>query len=680
MSTRVLPVNVSLTADTSQYVAAVQTATTATTTLQNTAAIPTVVTPKAQKPDPLKSEDRLDLVHQKVSSKAVGAKIGKAQEVKTEGSEEVKYKFNDKLYSTLGELTKAMQVYQKELNKAAIANMSFGQKFSYSKLALVIGGLKAVGAAMTFVRNKTVELSLSVVDQLSGSFQRAARYMDLSRSTGASISAISRLEGVAVSLGVRSEVVGETMTDLAKDLATAGGVSAVNAARFRSLGLDLDKLAEKTPDEAFGLIAEKIRGIADPMARASAATMAFGDKAKELLPIINNLPKPKPIELPKPTVPKVDPKPVEASVKEVVRTVGKLAVVDYPPMAAPAATKLEEATEKAVGSFKKLDTAMSDLDAAKINEAKVAVDVVKDSFGKLFDKVAVELAPIIVSLSDSFLNLAATGYRIGPIFMGAFKFVAYPIAIAIDAARMLGASIAWAASYGLPFFATLVGVIENVVHAVGSALYSMGLVSRASVQQTVIGIRNVRRTMDELGKKSGKRAEELFAVPSAFATVSDVFKGMEGSAGKTADAMNKAKMDAVAMAKAAANADFFKEMRNTLGSNQSPLTKAKEQLAKIKKMMKLDPANATAYARAASSTLEDLAKQYDMFSTKLSQPLKFGAVETEKTIIQSTQQDIVASMKPDEKIARILEMGKVIDAKMEFHLGKIAAVVETLAM
>jgi hypothetical protein len=668
----------------------VQSATAATAQLQTVAAdMPTVASvpsntklPKVKTPekkDTLQVDDRLDLIHQKVTQKAVGSnKIGKAQALQVEGSKEVKYKFNDKIYNTIGELTKAMVSYQRELNKASVATMGFGQKFKFSSAGTAVTALSAVGSAMGFVRDKTVEVSEYIVSKLSVSFDRAARYMDLSRSTTASIESISRLEQTMTSLGMDSSLVGSTMVDLSKELANAGGLSAVSAAKFRSLGLDINAVAEMPTDKAFEAIAEKISGIPDPMRRAAMATQIFGDKARDLLPLINNMPKKAEIAAPAPPKmpsPKVDTKPVADSVATIKATVGKLATADFPPIAAPATDRLEAAVDKAAGSFKKLDTAMTDLDAAKINEAKVAVDVVRDSFSRLFDKVAVELAPLIVSLSDSFMNLASTGYRIGPIFLGAFKFVAYPIAAAVDAARFLAIGIAYATEKAMSFGQTALDVFARVVEAASTAWKALG---GRGFDQAAKGMRAMSARLADIQKQAGQKVEDLLTVPSATLAIADVFKDVEGSAGSVAAKMNKAKMDAIAMQKATANAAFFKDMQSTLAGNQSPLTKAKEQLNKLKKMMSLDPTNSVAYSRAASKTLQDLASQYDMFSTKLAQPLKFGSVETEKTIIQSTQQDIAVSMKSDVRIATILDRSLTIETRVEEHLRRVAAVVEAL--
>lgn len=78
-------------------------------------------------------------------------------------------------------------------------------------------------------------------------------------------------------------------TALTRTLASVLGASDQTRAAFDALGLSADRLKALTPEQQFLAVAEALRRIPDPTARAAAAMAVFGKSGTRLLPVIQDL-------------------------------------------------------------------------------------------------------------------------------------------------------------------------------------------------------------------------------------------------------------------------------------------------------------------------------------------------------------------------------------------------------
>ena len=106
------------------------------------------------------------------------------------------------------------------------------------------------------------------------------------RSIGDSVANVLELQSAMRMLGGEAEDINGALLTIGKTLSKAQSDQATNNI-FNRLGLDIDKLKQKKPSDAFIDIAEALRKIDNPGARAALATQIFGDKAKDLLPLLD---------------------------------------------------------------------------------------------------------------------------------------------------------------------------------------------------------------------------------------------------------------------------------------------------------------------------------------------------------------------------------------------------------
>lgn len=106
------------------------------------------------------------------------------------------------------------------------------------------------------------------------------------KSIGDSTAAVMELESSMRQLGGSADLIGPALITVGQSLSKSLSDKAT-ASIFTRLKLDADALRKMKPSDAFIAIAEAISQIANPGERAALATQLFGDKAKDLLPILN---------------------------------------------------------------------------------------------------------------------------------------------------------------------------------------------------------------------------------------------------------------------------------------------------------------------------------------------------------------------------------------------------------
>lgn len=157
--------------------------------------------------------------------------------------------------------------------KSAVSMM----KSMAANVGMVGGALIAGGAAILAPITAAVFKFADAGDQLD---KMAAR-------TGASTNALSEWGFAAEQSGASSEVLEKSFTRLQKNLfdAQAGTKKSVDA--LKQIGFTWDDLKDKSPDEQFELVAERVGALENQTIKAGVANDLFGRSGVKLLPLFN---------------------------------------------------------------------------------------------------------------------------------------------------------------------------------------------------------------------------------------------------------------------------------------------------------------------------------------------------------------------------------------------------------
>jgi hypothetical protein len=113
------------------------------------------------------------------------------------------------------------------------------------------------------------------------SFKNAGGELDdMSQRTGASVEALS-------GLGYAAQMSGSSINDIEKGIRTMQREIAAGGPVIAKLGIDLEDLKTKSPDEQFKTIADQIAKIEDPALKSSMAMEVFGKSGADLVPLLS---------------------------------------------------------------------------------------------------------------------------------------------------------------------------------------------------------------------------------------------------------------------------------------------------------------------------------------------------------------------------------------------------------
>jgi hypothetical protein len=159
---------------------------------------------------------------------------------------------------------------QVDLSFAAMAKAGAG-------LAVGIGIVKGAFAAIT-----------GTLDKFGEALDMGGRLSDLSARTGETAGNLLLLERAFQNTGISSDKVGTSINKLQKFMSDAQSGTDKNIKVINQLGLSYDQLAQLSPTEQLGMIAEKINNISSPTERAATAMTIFGKSGGALLPFLQN--------------------------------------------------------------------------------------------------------------------------------------------------------------------------------------------------------------------------------------------------------------------------------------------------------------------------------------------------------------------------------------------------------
>lgn len=164
------------------------------------------------------------------------------------------------------------KAFRRTLQGAAKRLKSFG-----ANVATIGAKIGAAGGLITAPFGAALKIFADTGDQLD---KMAAR-------TGFTVETLSELAFAASQSGASLEDVEKASKGMARTLLNAADGSKLAVDTLDQLGLSLDSLQGKNPEDQFNAIALAISDVADPTTRAALAMRVFGKSGSALLPMLN---------------------------------------------------------------------------------------------------------------------------------------------------------------------------------------------------------------------------------------------------------------------------------------------------------------------------------------------------------------------------------------------------------
>lgn len=174
----------------------------------------------------------------------------------------------------------------------AFVEMSLKDSAFRQSLMAISKRLRAVGGQMQRVGGIASAAGAAITAPFAASLKVFANYGDtldkMAGRTGFSVEALSQLGFAAEQSGKDLGTIERGAKGMARSLYSLeqGSTAAVDA--FGALGLSMDDLAGKAPEDQFTLIADRLSQIEDPTRRAGVAMQVFGKAGTDLLPLFAN--------------------------------------------------------------------------------------------------------------------------------------------------------------------------------------------------------------------------------------------------------------------------------------------------------------------------------------------------------------------------------------------------------
>jgi len=155
------------------------------------------------------------------------------------------------------------------------------------------GRLKAFGASVSSIGTKMAALGAIVTAPLiaaaNAGAQAGAAMYDMSRRTGISVESLSTLGFAAKMSGASLDELEPAIKRMQKTIGGVADSTEGTTGSLEHLGIAMESIRGKAPDEQFRLIAEALNKISDPTERASAAMKVFGRSGTDILPMVSQL-------------------------------------------------------------------------------------------------------------------------------------------------------------------------------------------------------------------------------------------------------------------------------------------------------------------------------------------------------------------------------------------------------
>jgi lambda family phage tail tape measure protein len=187
------------------------------------------------------------------------------------------------LGSVVVELSANLAKFQSDMGRAAqIAEDRMKQ--IDKAVGLVKNGLGAIG--LGFALGATLD---KVKEKIEGAIASAAGLQQLSERTGAAVESLSGLAAVAKLSGTDVESLAGGLQKLSKAVVDAQNGGAKTTSAFNAIGIAVDDLKGKGPDQVFQLIAQRLATYQDGVEKTVIAQTLLGKSGANLLPVMHDL-------------------------------------------------------------------------------------------------------------------------------------------------------------------------------------------------------------------------------------------------------------------------------------------------------------------------------------------------------------------------------------------------------
>lgn len=187
------------------------------------------------------------------------------------------------LGSVVVELSANLAKFQSDMGRAAqIAEDRMKQ--IDKAVGFVKNGLSAIG--LGFALGATVD---KVKEKIEDAIASAAGLQQLSERTGAAVESLSGLAAVAKLSGTDMDSLAGALQKLSKAIVDAQNGGAKTTAAFNAIGIAVDELKGKGPDQVFKLIADRLATYQDGVEKTVIVQTLLGKAGANLLPVMKDL-------------------------------------------------------------------------------------------------------------------------------------------------------------------------------------------------------------------------------------------------------------------------------------------------------------------------------------------------------------------------------------------------------
>lgn len=389
-----------------------------------------------------------------------------------------------------------------------MANIASLSVSIFAKTSAFTKGMRRVNRTLRELRGMAFNTSTALVALATGGgfailLKNQAEAIDqttkLSQRLNVSTRSLIAFNEIAGDTGASSEQVAKSLEILAKNAGlAAGGGGAKQLKVFEALGIGIEQLRTASPDQLMQQVASGLNRISDVNTRVAATQVLFGKSGTRILNFLRALPS------------------------------------DF------------AAADQQMRAF---GVSLSELEAAKIEQARIALDDVRDLMQGIATQTLIFISGPLQLLAQKFTESAVAGETIGDRVQGALRGIVEWIAKAADILSLFKAG--WAALKGtIAVVATAIGlVISGLAHG---AQAIVNFLNPGEDVDLTSGIDNFLETMMDQISETGQDFREAITDFSDNRNLTSVSKFFDD-----ANALSKASAEkAIADRKAIAGAEL----------------------------------------------------------------------------------------------------------------------------
>lgn len=135
----------------------------------------------------------------------------------------------------------------------------------------------------------TVEATKQLGEMATGAIEAAASLEKLSQRTGATVEGLANLSATAKLSNTDNDQLAVGLQKLSKSMIDAANGGVKTSAAFEAIGISVQDLAGRKPDEVFRLIAQRLAAYQDGAEKVALAQLLMGKSGANMLPLLHDL-------------------------------------------------------------------------------------------------------------------------------------------------------------------------------------------------------------------------------------------------------------------------------------------------------------------------------------------------------------------------------------------------------